>query len=92
MIPRFGIDPPLLAYEELMKYGLIPDYWNEYITQAYSNYIDIAIYLHGTPDKPESLPHFEAGSSAYIDLSKIRTKEEKRRIQQKAAKKLKRQK
>ena len=90
MLPRFKIEPPLLAYEELMKYGLIPDYWNEYIFQAYANHIDTAIYLHGIPNKPESLPHFEPNSSAYINLSKIRTKEETLEIRRKAAKKLKR--
>ena len=90
ILPRFGIDPPLLAYVELMKYGVVPDYWNEYIFQSYANHIDTAIYLLGTPDKPESLPHFKPNSSAYINLSKIQTKEEIRKGRQKAATKSKR--
>ena len=90
VLPRLGVDPPLLAYEELMKYGLIPDYWNEYIFQAYANHIDTAIYLVGTPDKPQSLPHFDPNSRLSTDLSKVRTKEEVRQARQKAAKKLKR--
>ena len=63
LLPRLGISPPLMAYEELMKYGLIPDYWNEYIFQAYANHIDTAIFLVGTPDKPHTLPHFDPDSA-----------------------------
>ena len=90
LVPRLGINPPLLAYEELMKYGLIPDYWNEYIFQAYANHIDNAIYLLGTPDRPESLPHYNPDSRVSINLSKVRTKEEMKKARKQAAKKLKR--
>ncbi len=45
VLPKMAMHPPLLAYNELLKYGLIPDYWNEYIFQAYSNHIDNAIYI-----------------------------------------------
>ena len=56
-LPRVGIDPPILAYTELMKHGLEINYWNEYIFQAYCNFSNDVIYLMGTPDKPETLPH-----------------------------------
>ncbi|MBA7651674.1 hypothetical protein ES703_59493 [subsurface metagenome] len=56
-LPRVGIDPPILAYTELMKHGLEINYWNEYIFQAYCNFSNDVIYLTGTPDKPETLPH-----------------------------------
>ncbi len=56
-LPRVGIDPPILAYTELMKHGLEINYWNEYIFQAYYNFSNDVIYLMGTPDKPETLPH-----------------------------------
>jgi len=56
-LPRVGIDPTILAYNELMKHGLEINYWNEYIFQAYCNFSNDVIYLTGTPDKPETLPH-----------------------------------
>ena len=90
VLPKMAIHPPLLAYNELLKYGLIPNYWNEYIFQAYSNHIDNAIYLFGIPDKPQSLPHFN--SDTCINLSQIRTKEEKKRAIKKFKKRQKKRK
>ena len=91
-LPRIGTSPPILAYEELMKFGLIPDYWNEYVFQAYSNYRDNVISLHGIPDKSESLPHFDPESTISINLSKVRTEKERRDIRKRSAKKVKRRK
>lgn len=45
------------ALESLLKYGLSPDYWPEFIFLAYANSQSNAIFLTGLPDVPESLPH-----------------------------------
>lgn len=87
VLPKVGKNPPILAYNELMKYGLIPDYWNEYVFQAYFNHTDIIIFLHGIPDKSEDLPHFNPATC--IDLSNIQTKEEKKKVIKKFMKKKK---
>jgi hypothetical protein len=42
---------------ELLKYGRGPDYWNEFIFQAYHHHRPDAIFLTGLPDVPGSLPH-----------------------------------
>ncbi len=73
-----------------MKHGIMPDYWNEYVFQAYSNYRKDAVFLHGIPDKPDSLPHFDPASTIGFDLSKVRSENERRAMRKKAAKKLKR--
>lgn len=75
VVPKAGKNPPILAYNELMKYGFIPDYWNEYVFQAYANHTSSAIFLAGIPDKSEDLPHFTPDTC--IDLSKFQAKEEK---------------
>ncbi|MBN2736421.1 MAG: hypothetical protein JXR70_05525 [Spirochaetales bacterium] len=90
VLPKLGKNPPILAYHELMKYGLIPDYWNEYVFQAYSNHTGIVIFLHGIPDKSEDLPHFDRDTC--IDLSNILTKEEKKKALKKFMKKQKKKK
>ena len=90
VLPKMAIHPPVLAYNELLKYGLIPNYWNEYIFQAYANHIDNAIFLLGIPDKPDSLPQFD--SDTCIDLSQIRVKGEKRPVVKKFMKKQKKRK
>jgi hypothetical protein len=87
VIPKVGKNPPIRAYNELMKYGLIPDYWNEYVFQAYANHTDIIIFLPGIPDKSEDLPHFDPDSCSCIDLSKIKTREEKKKVMKKFMKK-----
>jgi hypothetical protein len=45
------------ALEALMKYGLHPNYWHEFIFLAYYNHRHDVIFLTGLPDVPESLPH-----------------------------------
>jgi len=47
------------ALEALMKHGLHPNYWHEFIFLAYSNYRYDVILLTGLPDVPESLPHYD---------------------------------
>jgi hypothetical protein len=46
------------SQENLMKYGLSDNYWNEYIHQAYVNFKPELIYLKGLPDEGSSRPHF----------------------------------
>jgi len=45
------------SYKKLMKYGLSPNYWNEYIFLSYRNYRDDVIFLEGFPDIQSSMPH-----------------------------------
>ncbi len=87
-VPRFGINPPILAYNELMKYGIFAEYWNEYIFQAYSGHTDSVIFLQGIPDKSETMPCFDPQSC--VDLSKSKTQHEKKSALRKVKKKLKR--
>jgi hypothetical protein len=49
------------ALEALMKYGLDPYYWHEFIFQAYLKHRYDVIFLTGLPDVPESLPHSSRG-------------------------------
>ncbi|MYE00727.1 MAG: hypothetical protein F4Y03_05525 [Alphaproteobacteria bacterium] len=44
----------------LMKYGLEPNHWNEFIFSAYEGHQAEAIFLTGIPDIRESLPHASA--------------------------------
>ena len=44
------------SLENLMKYGLSDNYWNEYIFQAYVNFKPELIYLEGLPDVRSSRP------------------------------------
>jgi hypothetical protein len=53
---KTGEPDKIKAYENLMKYGLNQNYWNEYILEAYVNYIPDAILLAGFPDIPLSRP------------------------------------
>ena len=55
------------AYYHFMKYGLNQLYWPEYIFQAYVNFQPNAIWLTGFPDKPESLPHADAGYANLLE-------------------------
>jgi hypothetical protein len=50
-----------LAYEQLMKYGLSRNYWNEYVFLSYRNHRHDMIFLEGFPDVPSSLPHSKEG-------------------------------
>jgi hypothetical protein len=42
---------------EFLKYGREPNFWNEFIFQAYQRHRHDAIFLTGLPDVPGSLPH-----------------------------------
>ena len=50
-----------LAYENLMKYGLSKNYWNEFVFLSYRNHRHDMIFLEGIPDIPSSMPHTEEG-------------------------------
>ncbi len=41
----------------LLKNGLGPNYWNEFVFQAYHHHQPDAIYLAGIPDLKDTLPH-----------------------------------
>ena len=56
-VPKVRARDTAQAFEQLMKYGLNPNYWNEYIFEAYVNHDDQAIWLRGLPDVAESRPH-----------------------------------
>jgi len=60
-LAKMNQDTQISAYEQLMKYGLNRNYWNEYIFLAYRNHRHDVILLEGLPDIPESLPHTEEG-------------------------------
>ena len=56
-LPKTGIDDIGQAHTHLMKYGLTPDYWNEYVMEGYVNHRPDMILLAGFPDVPSSRPH-----------------------------------
>jgi len=56
-LPKTGIGEACEAYAHLMKYGLTPNYWNEYVMEAYVNHRQDMILLAGFPDVPSSRPH-----------------------------------
>lgn len=45
------------ALHRLMKYGLEPNYWNEFVFKAYHHHQSEAIFLAGIPDLKATLPH-----------------------------------
>jgi len=45
------------SLENMMKFGLSNNYWNETIFQAYVNHKSDVIYLKGLPDVSSSRPH-----------------------------------
>ncbi|BCE00687.1 hypothetical protein [Marinicellulosiphila megalodicopiae] len=47
------------SYNEIMKYGLSTNYWNEYIFLAYKNFQPNVVFLEGMPDIKSSLPLHE---------------------------------
>jgi hypothetical protein len=55
-LPKTGLDGSA-AYERLMKRGLSPRYWMEFIFEAYANHADGVVYLHGLPDLERTHPH-----------------------------------
>lgn len=45
------------ARDALLKHGLHPNHWNEYIFCAYFGHQNDAVFLKGVPDDAKSLPH-----------------------------------
>jgi hypothetical protein len=66
-LPRVKSADTVVAYEQLMKYGLTRHYWNEYIFLAYFNHRQDSIFLAGLPDRPDSLPHSPASRTRWRD-------------------------
>ena len=48
-------DPTRL--HNLLKYGLEPNYWNEFVFKAFHHHQHDAIFLTGVPDMEATLPH-----------------------------------
>jgi hypothetical protein len=61
-LARIAARSPADAYHTLMKDGLAPNYWSEYVFEAYANHVTEAIFLMGLPDVPESRPHSKVNS------------------------------
>lgn len=55
-LPKLRARDEAEAFERLMKHGLGPNYWNEYLFEGYLRHTDQAIWLRGLPDVPESRP------------------------------------
>lgn len=55
-LPKTKLADPSAAYARLMKRGIKPNLWAEYIIEGYSNHTGNVIFLFGLPDVPESLP------------------------------------
>jgi hypothetical protein len=58
-LPKIGTSDKEKGVDQLMKYGLEANYWNEYIFLAYHHFQHDAIFLSGIPDIKKSLPHAE---------------------------------
>ena len=56
-LPKLRARDEAQAFERLMKYGLGPNYWNEYVFEGYHRHTDQAIWLRGLPDVAKSRPH-----------------------------------
>ena len=41
----------------LLKFGLGPNYWNEFVFKSYLNFQPDAVFLTGIPDMKATLPH-----------------------------------
>ena len=61
-LPKTKKDDEQAAYSCLMKGGLAPNYWAEYVFEAYAKHNDNAIYILGLPDVDESRPHSRVNS------------------------------
>ena len=64
-LKKIRADNLKLAYEDLMKYGLSRNYWNEFVFLAYRNHRHDMIFLEGIPDIPSSMPHSEEGRAKF---------------------------
>jgi hypothetical protein len=56
MIQCEGSDDRTRLYS-LLKFGLEPNYWNEYVFKAYHHFQPEAVFLTGIPDMKATLPH-----------------------------------
>ena len=56
MLQITGSDEQKRLYN-LLKYGLGPNYWNEFVFKSYHNYQTDAVFLTGIPDMRATLPH-----------------------------------
>ncbi len=54
---RFKADDERGSLHQLLKYGLNPNYWNEFVFLAYHHHQNDAVFLTGIPDLKATLPH-----------------------------------
>jgi hypothetical protein len=59
-IPKLRARDEAQGFERLMKHGLGPNYWNEFVFEGYLRHDEQAIWLRGLPDVAESRPHAQA--------------------------------
>ena len=52
---------PVREIGSFLKHGKSPEYWLEFVFQAYANHTGNAIFLEGFPDIAESRPHADSG-------------------------------
>jgi hypothetical protein len=57
MLDCDGPTDDLSRFHNLLKYGLEPNYWNEFVLKAYHHHQQDAIFLTGIPDMKATLPH-----------------------------------
>ena len=79
-LPKTKLSDTRKAYEHLMKWGLSPTYWLEYVLEAYLNDDPEGIRLMGLPDiaqsRPNSMMNQDEGSTAlrkYVESGRIMT-------------------
>jgi hypothetical protein len=68
--PKMRARDDAQAFERLMKYGLGPSYWNDFISEAYLRHSDQAIWLRGLPDVAESRPRSPSYDRAFSTSSR----------------------
>jgi hypothetical protein len=58
---RRSSEHPSFDVEDYLKHGTFPNYWLEYVFQAYAHHTGNVIYLEGLPDDAVSRPHSKGG-------------------------------
>ena len=67
--PKLRARDEAQGFERLMKFGLGPNYWNEFVVEGYLRHTDHAIWLRGLPDVAESRPRSKTYDPAYRSSS-----------------------
>lgn len=67
-VAKMGVKESVPGYKRLMKRGLGPRYWAEYVLEGYVNHEPSHIFLCGLPDVPESRPHSSANEDVPLEV------------------------